>query len=55
MDLLTPHKGMKVAAGFLTVIPANAGIQGVRAEDGFRAPARGRIFAGMTEVGGLSS
>ena len=29
-------------------IPAQAGIQGVRDEDGFRAPARGRTFAGMT-------
>ena len=35
MALLRPHKGMKIVAGFLAVIPANAGIQGVRGEDGF--------------------
>ena len=35
MALPRLHKGMKMAAGFLTVIPANAGIQGERDEDGF--------------------
>ena len=39
-----------MAAGFLIVIPAQAEIQGVRDADGFRAPARGRAFAGMTEA-----
>ena len=35
-----PHKGMQMAVGFVTVIPAkarlgNRGIQGARDEDGF--------------------
>ncbi len=28
MAVCRPHKGMKMATGSLTVIPANAGIQG---------------------------
>ena len=31
-----PHKGKETTAGFLTVNPAKAGIQGARDEDGFR-------------------
>ena len=39
-----------LSTNYLTcTIPAFAGIQGVRDEDGFRAPARRRTFAGMTE------
>ena len=55
---------MKTTAGFLIVIPAQAGIQGVRGEDGFRAPRTGANFRGndgtrrtifmvVTEVGFL--
>ena len=35
MALPRPHKDMHMTAGFLTVIPAKAGIQGVRDENGF--------------------
>ena len=40
-----------MAVGFMIVIPAQAGIQGVRGEDGFRAPARRQSFAGVTDAG----
>ena len=43
MSSLRPHEGMKAMAGFLIVIPAEAGIQDVRDEDGFRAPRGGEL------------
>ena len=35
MALPRPLSNMKTVVSFLTVIPANAGIQGARGEDGF--------------------
>ena len=48
MAALRPHKGMRITASLPTVTPAQAGVQS-GGEDGFRAPARGRTFAGKTD------
>ena len=40
-----------MAVGFLIVIPAQAGNQSVRGEEGFRAPARGAEFRGSDGCG----